>query len=55
MFATAQNNPETAPLVLWLNGGPGCSSVMGMLYENGPYVFWEDADMELVENPYSLN
>lgn len=27
---------ENAPLVLWLNGGPGATSMTGLFMENGP-------------------
>nr|XP_043614340.1 serine carboxypeptidase-like 7 isoform X3 [Erigeron canadensis] len=38
-FIQSESNPEEDPLMLWMSGGPGCSSVMGFLYEIGPIQF----------------
>ncbi|EGD81945.1 serine carboxypeptidase II [Salpingoeca rosetta] len=35
-FAESQNDPSTDPIILWQQGGPGCSSLVGMMTENGP-------------------
>ena len=47
----AATNPESAPLVIWLNGGPGCSSMDGLFLELGPFRI--DNNNNLRINPYS--
>jgi carboxypeptidase C (cathepsin A) len=36
-FFESRTNPSTDPVVLWMTGGPGCSSELAVFYENGPY------------------
>eukprot|EP01099_Mayorella_cantabrigiensis_P004308 TRINITY_DN322_c0_g1_i2.p1 TRINITY_DN322_c0_g1~~TRINITY_DN322_c0_g1_i2.p1 ORF type:complete len:232 (-),score=40.62 TRINITY_DN322_c0_g1_i2:984-1655(-) len=52
-FIESAHNPVSDPIVLWLNGGPGCSSLSGLLEEHGP--FFPDKNGNLQTNPYSWN
>merc|ERR1711907_228091 len=50
----ARKNPENAPVVLWLTGGPGCSSEIALFAENGPCTINKDG-RTTKNNPYSWN
>ena len=56
-FVTSSNNPATDPVAIWMNGGPGCSSVGGYLTELGPFMFTGEKNGDgiptLTDNPYA--
>lgn len=41
-YFLSEKNPVTAPLVVWLQGGPGSSCMFGVFVEHGPYEFDND-------------
>ncbi|CAJ0924229.1 unnamed protein product, partial [Mesorhabditis belari] len=50
----AKQSVQNAPLIVWLNGGPGCSSLSGLFVENGPFRPSQDGK-QLNENVYAWN
>ena len=55
-FFPAEEDPENAPVVIWLQGGPGGSSMFGLLKLHGPIITTVDENNILsgvARNPYS--
>lgn len=56
-FFESRRNPETDDVMMWINGGPGCSGSFGLLFELGPC----NIDVDGLStngtkwNPYSWN
>lgn len=63
-FVPSENKSPNDPVVVWLNGGilqtiffkiflqgPGCTSLVGFFFENGPFVLRDPNTV--VVNPYS--
>lgn len=53
-FVESQNDPSSDPLLFWFNGGPGCSSLDGLLNEMGPYTVDPDGT-HMNKNEYAWN
>jgi carboxypeptidase C (cathepsin A) len=52
-FFEARENPKEKPLTLWLNGGPGSDSMIGLFQELGPCNVTEDLKTQW--NPHAWN
>lgn len=50
-YFPARNNAANAPVVLWMQGGPGASSLYGLFMENGPV--FVNAQNRLEKRQYS--
>lgn len=51
-FFPSENTEASDEILIWLNGGPGCSSLEGLFQENGP-VIWQYGTIKPVANPYT--
>ncbi|KAK1140787.1 hypothetical protein N8T08_009893 [Aspergillus melleus] len=53
-FFPSTNPDASEEITIWLNGGPGCTSLAGLLQEHGPFL-WQPGTSVPFQNPYSWN
>lgn len=51
-FEARNGDPENSPLTIWINGGPGSSSMIGLFEELGPCWINEDGGVEYNEHAW---
>ncbi|KAF2234151.1 serine carboxypeptidase [Viridothelium virens] len=52
-FFPSQNPNATDEITIWFNGGPGCSSLTGLIHENGP-ILWQTGTQGFTKNSYTF-
>ena len=50
MFVPSKRDPKNDPVLVWFNGGPGASSLFGMMIELGPFLF---SDLSLATETFN--
>lgn len=51
-FSPSENPAASNEITIWLNGGPGCSSLIGLFQENGNFL-WQAGTAQPVANPWA--
>merc|ERR1711871_1748496 len=54
-FFESRNDPKNDPVILWMTGGPGCSSGVALFKENGPCAIDPENILETKLNPFGWN
>ncbi|XP_037498325.1 vitellogenic carboxypeptidase-like [Rhipicephalus sanguineus] len=55
LFVVAEGNLSEAPILLWMQGGPGLSSLFGQFLENGPIAFDAKPNISVRSNTLQKN
>ncbi|KIM92983.1 hypothetical protein OIDMADRAFT_46481 [Oidiodendron maius Zn] len=54
-FFPSRNDAVKDEVTIWLQGGPGSSSLFGLLFENGPFIWQPRTGDQPVKNTYAWN